>query len=131
MKKTLIVLVVGLLAVGCLTPGQKRPGVFRIPPEALRDSVVGEYEHKYPNEVTLKWVFLANGIVERYINGDKTSQYGWTIVNGEILHIEAAKTVTWVFRINKDRSITSIAEIEDGKRKDAPKDGDYTAKKIK
>ena len=36
--KALIILVVGLLSVGCLTPEQKQ--------KAFRDSVLGEYEIK-------------------------------------------------------------------------------------
>ena len=57
MKRTLIVLVVGLLAVGCatLTPEQK-----------LRDSAVGEYETNIFVGHTIKYVFLDNGVREWY-----------------------------------------------------------------
>ena len=129
MKKTLIVLVVGLLAVGCLTPEQKRPGVFRIPPEALRDSVVGEYEFEDEGD-TLRVVFLENGMVELYENGEKEDELEWTIVNREI-HCDDEDGSIYVLRINKDKNITYIADIEDGKRTDLTKEEQETYKKIK
>ena len=52
--KSLIVLVVGLLAVGCLTPEQKQ--------KRLRDSVVGEYEFKDGD--TYKKILLDDGVYE-------------------------------------------------------------------
>jgi len=62
--RTLIILVVGLLAVGCITPEQK----------ALRDSVVGEYEFKNDYGDTSKLVFLENVIIEGYVNGKKQKE---------------------------------------------------------
>ena len=129
MKRTLIVLVVGLLVIGCLTPEQKRPGVFRIPPEALRDSVVGEYEGKDDGD-TIVVVFLENGIIEGYVNGKKEEEHKWTIVNREI-HFDNEDGSTGVLRINKDKSITYIADIEDGKRTDLTREEQETYKKIK
>ena len=102
--KTLIVLVVGLLAVGCgmqeqattyekstsrssLKPSTEEP-VKELTPEqkqkALRDSVVGEYEGKSGN--TSKLVFLENGVLEAYDNGKKHDvDAKWTIKNGEVV----------------------------------------------
>ena len=77
--KSLIVLVLGLLAVGCLTPEQKQ--------KILRDSVVGEYGFKHPNGTTIKLVFLENGVRKWYENGEKPVELKWTISNGE-LHVE-------------------------------------------
>ncbi len=82
--KSLIVLVVGLLAVGCgktepikeLTPEQKQ--------KALRDSVVGEYEFKDENGNPYTFVFLENGVREYYLNGKKRRGNKWSIVDGEI-----------------------------------------------
>ena len=74
-----------------LTPEQK----------ALRDSVLGEYEHKEYKLVresllaeikrvegdTFKLVFLDNGARESYKNGVKTGERKWKIVDGEI-HVD-------------------------------------------
>jgi len=122
MQKSLIVLVLGLLSVGCLTPEQKQ--------EALRDSVVGEYEFKFVNGDIWKRVFLDTGIVELYRNGQKLPEANWSIVDGEI-HAKTDDGVTGVLRINPDKSITAIANIEDGKRTDLPKERQHTYKKIK
>ena len=88
--KSLIVLVVGLLSVGCgktepmgsgneynaeLAIDQnttKAEPVKELTPEekkALRDSVVGEYEGKDEDGDTIKVVVLENGIGESYLNG--------------------------------------------------------------
>ena len=120
--KSLIVLVVGLLAVGCvtLTPEEK----------ALRDSVIGEYEHKKPNGYTIKHVYLENGIREWYDNGKKVLEVKWSIVDGEI-HVKYGNGLINVFRINADKSITYIAMLTYGKRTDLSKENQPTFKKIK
>ena len=150
--KTLIVLVVGFLAVGCgktepmgsgneynaelaidqnttkaepvkeLTPEQKQ--------KALRDSVVGEYESKYENGDTFKHVYLENGVYEFYSNGKKQVELKWSIIDGEI-HVEYSSGGIDIYRINPDKSITSFAGIENGKRKDIPKEFQNIKIKIK
>ena len=62
--KSLIVLVVGLLAVGCATVkdicvqlGISKPNTPEQKQEALRDSVIGEYEWKSKYGITFKFVF--------------------------------------------------------------------------
>ena len=102
-----ITLIIGLLAIGCLTPEQKQ--------KALRDSVVGEYEHK---EGGHKFVFLENGTAEGYVNGNrqKAEEYKWSIVDGEIYLHWYGERIGEVYRINTDKSITKIEYIEDGKR---------------
>ena len=95
--------------------------------KALRDSVVGEYEVKEFDGGIIKEVFQENGIRERYYNGEKSTVKKWTIINKEI-HI-AQEGFTNVWRINTDRSITWIADIEDGKR--TPIINQSTLKKIK
>ena len=120
--KSLIVLVVGLLAVGCekkLTPEQK-----------LRDSVLGEYEFKDLLGKTNKWVFLENGVIERYKISKKLGEEKWSVVEGEI-HIVYDWGEILILRINTDKSITLIASIVDEKRTDWPKDKQETYKKIK
>ena len=115
MQKTLIVLVVGLLAVGCTS---------------LRDRVVGEYEYKLGGSntgSTHRYILLENGIREVYvsspklnINGRKQEDAKWSVVKEEI-HVKGASGLIEVYRINKDKSITYIAEILDGKRTDYSK----------
>ena len=122
MQKTLIILIVGLLSVGCLTPEQKQ--------KAFRDSVVGEYEYKDVDGATFKSVFLDNGVWDIYINGKKLAEYKWSIVKGEI-HVKGDSGNIHVHRINKDISITWIARIWDGKRKALPKEDQFTNKRIK
>ena len=117
-----MILVVGLLSVGCLTPEQKQQ-------KTLRDSVVGEYEHKHNNGNTYKYVFLDNGIQEDYINGKKLVEAKWSVVKGEI-HIKSDSGVISVWRINTDKSITQITYIIDGKRTDIIKKFKFTYKKI-
>ena len=120
--KPLLTLIVGLLAVGCMTPEQNQ--------KTLRDSVVGEYEHKKRGH---KYVFLENGAAEGYVHGNrqKAEEYKWSIVGGEI-HVKYDSELINVYRINEDKSITYIAEIfKDVKRTDWLKDEQTTYKKIK
>ena len=119
--KTLIVLVVGMLAVGCLTPEQKQ--------KRLRDSVAGEYEYKYPNGTTHKQVFQKD-VFQMYKNGEKQAVGKWSIVDGEI-HAKYDSGYVRIYRINKDKSYTSIASISGGKRTDKTKEEQWTYKKIK
>jgi len=97
--------------------------------KSLRDSVVGEYELKNVNGNTVKWVFLDNGIREYYVNGTNPAENKWSIVDGEI-HIKYDDLIG-VYRFNKDKSITEIATIEDGKRTDYSKESQSTFKRIK
>ena len=117
-----------MLVGGCatpLTPEQKQ--------KALRDSAVGTYEEKQDGD-TYRLVLLENGISERYTNGKKEEKEGkWKISEeGELHDNTYSNRYIWVYRINKDGSITIIARIDaDGKRKEAPKDKQMTFKKIK
>lgn len=128
--KSLIVLVVGLLAIGC---GNSK----------IKKMVVGEYETKLNDGDTHKLVFLDDGVVESYLNGKKHGEENkWSIVKGEI-HAGLKEFAIEVFRINPDKSITTIAWImhdigdeaaglDDGpKRTDLSKDEQYNWKKIK
>ena len=95
-------------------------------------SVTGAYEHKR-GEDTFRMVFLENGISERYANGKKEEKEGkWKISEEGELHDTYSNGYIWVYRINKDGSITIIARIDaDGKREEAPKGKQMTLKKIK
>ena len=118
MQRILIVLVVGLLAVGCGNSAEKK--------------VIGEYEYKAKGARVEKWVFLDNGIAENYSQGNEVKAEGkWSVVDGEI-HVKIANMgLIIVWRINKDGSINHIAGIDDGKRTDHPKENQWTYKRIK
>tara|TARA_B100001971_G_C18034624_1_gene454370 strand:+ start:364 stop:786 length:423 start_codon:yes stop_codon:yes gene_type:complete len=120
MKPTLIVLIVGILAVGCLTSEQKQ--------KALRDSVVGEYENKGEDGTTEKYIFLVNGAFEKHANGKKIAERKWSIVNkgnpliingitmerklaSHLIHIHHSGRLFHIFRINSDKSISQIGHI--------------------
>ena len=110
-----ITLIIGLLVVGCGNSAEKK--------------VVGTYEMEGEG-FTIRAVFLDNGIIESYKNGKKEEEEDkWKIVDGE-LHIIHEGGIA-VFRINKDGNITGIADIEDGKREDFPKENQHTIQKIK
>ena len=150
--KSLIVLVVGLLSVGCgktdterLEQENKRPKAQleskklkpRLEAESqkktddlLRLDVLGEYELKSIDGTTFKFVFLVNGIEEVYRNGKKLIEHKWSIVDGEI-HVKYDSGLINILRINADKSISIIAIIEDGKRTDYSKEDQSTFKKIK
>ena len=122
--KSLIVLVVGILSVGCgkkLTPQEK--------------ALVGEYERKDEDGDTHKHVYLENGDYEQYFNGEphlnetQLFRFKWSISNGEIHSISHTGVIN-IFKINKDKSITQIAVIVDGKRIDISKVSKRTWKKI-
>lgn len=150
--KPLLALIVGLLAVGCgkeeqadtneSTPttntnkvdGTTAKPVKELTPEqkqkALRDSAVGTYEGKDVGDTI---VFLDNGVLEDYRDGEKRNEEGqqkWEVVDGEIHANEVSGKIV-VLSINKDGSITVIAKIRDGERADLPKEKQITFKKIK
>jgi hypothetical protein len=96
----------------------------------LREKVIGAYEGK-EGGVTFKIVLLENGVTEVYANGEKGESVAkWIIVDGKI-HIIDENAGRMVARINKDDSLTPIADILDGKRINIPKDEQTTLKKIK
>ena len=95
-------------------------------------SVAGAYEIK-EGERSFRMVFLESGVVEDYENGKKIEEGKWKLTKEGELHDTYSNGYIAVYRINKDGSITEIAEIrKGGKRKEHPKDNQiYTYKKIK
>ena len=148
----LITLIIGLLVVGCgkqeqtdtnestPTTNTNKASGPRVHPDgdvdllakeltAEEKKVIGTYEMGGEG-FTIRAVFLDNGIIESYKNGKKEEEEDkWKIVDGE-LHIIHEGGMA-VFRINKDGNITGIADIEDGKREDFPKENQHTIQKIK
>jgi hypothetical protein len=107
-----------MLSVGCAsTPTMK--------------SVAGAYELISDNAAASpRVVLLDNGVFEAYRkNGNKSAEGKWKIVDGDI-HAVLEEGIA-ILMINTDGSITWIAEIEDGKRTDTPKEHQVTWKKIK
>jgi len=81
--------------------------------------VVGTYERKM-GIVTLRKVFLDNGVFESYMNGKKQEEkLKWSIEDGEIHVNRFGHMVVW--GINTDKSISHIGEIEYGKRTNTTK----------
>ena len=112
--KTLIVLVVGMMVVGCVN---------------LRDGVVGTYE-RGDGEDTFTLALLNNGGTEAYSNGKKISVGKWEIKDGEII-VEAKNGKVGILRINSDGSLTNVAGLIGGIRMNTPKKYQTTSKKIK
>lgn len=128
--KMLIPIVIGLLLVGCGAPADNTTKPTPQMGLTLSEKVVGTYEIKEGGE-TYRAVFLANGFVEDYENGKKLENKSkWKIAKGE-LHVTDGSSTISAARINKDGSITWIANLEDGKRTDFPKEDQSTWRKIK
>ena len=113
-----ITLIIGLLVVGCGNSAEKK--------------VIGEYELKEDGN-TERVVLLDNGITELYKNGKKDEvEHKWSISKEGEIHATDSEGDIFIFRINKDGSITIIARIgKDREREDYPKDKQMTFKKIK
>jgi len=99
--------------------------------------VFGEFEYKNRDGYILRYVLLENGVLE--IQGGRStlnmavresSSDKWKMANGEIHFVDGYNSFIDVFRINKDKSITYIANIVEEKRTDYLGDGS-TWKKTK
>ena len=112
-----IALIIGLLVVGCGNSAEKK--------------VIGEYELKEDGN-TERVVLLDNGIMELYKNGKKDEvEPKWSISKEGEIHATDSEGDIFIFRINKDGSITIIARIgRDGEREDYPKNRQTTFKRI-
>ena len=105
------------MSVGCGNSAEKK--------------VIGEYELKEDGN-TERVVVLDNGIMELYKNGKKDEvEHKWSISKEGEIHATDSEGDIFIFRINKNGSLTIIAVIMDGKRKDISKDRQKTFKKIK
>ena len=139
-----IVLIIGLLVVGCgkqeqadtnestpTTNTNEVDGTTEKPVKelTLEEKIVGAYEKKF-DEGTMKLVFLGNGTVEKYKNGEKTDDFEWKIVGKEV-HLGDGMPPVSVGKIEPNGDLTAIAEIDGGGRKDYSKEDQVTFKKIK
>ena len=107
-----IILIIGLLVVGCSKTAEEK--------------VVGTCEGK---DVGDTLVFLDNGVLEAYEDGEKEEEGKWKIINKEIFF--EIDDEHGFLKINKYGSLTVIARIRDGERTDFPKERQKTFKKIK
>ena len=139
MQKSLIVLVVGLLSVGCgktepmgsgneynaeLAIDQntaKAKTVKELTPEEKK--VVGSYEAKK----SAKHALLENGKSETWILGVKRHGGTWEI-DGKEVHIGIEK-LTHVCKIEPNGDLILIAKISDGKRTDVAKENQFILEK--
>jgi len=141
--RTLIILVVGLLAVGCGKPEQpvntyenkKRVGFLSHRTEAkpvkeltLEEKVVGTYETKRAGD-TLKFIFLEDRVFEVYINDERKDGGTWR-ADGKEVFLEG-KGHTLVCKIELNGHLTEIAYMQNGKRAEFSKEEQQTYKKIK
>ena len=131
--KPLLVLIAGLLAVGCTTV--KDIGVHLgggKPTTPTIKSVTGTYEATIDGD-TGNLVLLANGKVKFHDGNDGKDKEGtWELVEKEVRIEEVdIEEVTDILKIERNRNLTIIALIEDGKRTDFPKDKQITFKRIK
>ena len=133
MPKMLIIIlaVVILFAGGGVTIMQQMElGPFEqeveLTPEEKK--IVGTYELKNGGD-TFRNVFLDNGVLEAFEKGKKCEEeYKWTIVGKEV-HVEWGNGRVLIYRINSDGSLTDIATIIGGERKDRRKEYQFIYKK--
>ena len=138
MKNTL--LVIAVLFVGACAAAPTLEEKAAIAEKVLREKFVGVYEHK-DGANTQRAVFQENGVLEVYVNSKKEEAVAkwekeeavanWKICKDGELLVEEKDGHVIIARINKDGSITVIAEIEDGKRKHFTKEDQRTFKRIK
>ena len=83
------------------------------------ESMAGTYEGKKDGD-TYRTVLLENGVSEYYENGKKVEEGKWSISKEGEMHIIDDVGDILVLSINKDESITYIAEIKGEKREDYP-----------
>ncbi|MCH2379552.1 MAG: hypothetical protein MK236_09050 [Pedosphaera sp.] len=116
MKNSITVLFV-LLVVGC----------GKTETERLEDSVVGSYEGE-----TIKLVFLGNGVVKFYKNGEDEERFNWKIVGDEVHFITSYNPrMVIVYEINLNGDLTSIASIQDEREGIFSKELQRTYKRLK
>jgi hypothetical protein len=115
-----------ICAVGCGTPAENTTKAKPFKEPTAEEKVIGTYENRYRG-TTYRISLSENG--SGHIYGERLLDGGdckWEISNGEII-ISRKMWDTTVWRINKDDSLTNIANIyEDGEREELSK----TEKKI-
>ena len=100
--------------------------------DCVREAV-GTYEGREDDE-TVVFGLLKNGVYELYENEEIVEEGEWELISDKIhiiINDPEVGTVLNINQINADGSLTEISEMIDGKREDAPKERQYTYKKIK
>ena len=151
--RTLIPILIGLLVVGCgekqslnTNEGNNTPvitakkGAKETPPnnsnvntvkEITREDVIGAYEVKFGDVERL--VFEARGDFLYYLDGKKTDEAKWSIIDSGkrelIANYPDGKDIIMRFEMNGN--ITDIATVNDGERTALSKDMQITYKRVK
>ena len=97
----------------------------------LEEKVLGEYAYKHENGDAFRLVFLRNGVIETYLNGEKWNEQKWKISKDSELHVEHKNRFVEIYSINENNSITKISYILFGELKDVSEEIQVTYKKIK
>ena len=126
MKNLILLIAVLVVSACCTTPTKPVKELI------LKEKVIGTYEFKEGGD-TYRAVLLENGIWKDYKNGKRVGgECDWGISKEGKLHATNHNGVTGILRINNDGSITHIAYIpKGGKREDYPKEEQSTYKRIK
>ena len=135
--KTLILIFVVLLAIGCGKDSEPVKDILKETPKkpTPEEKFAGTYEIRKVGDI-YRYVFTSNGVVEGFrLNfnsnvweNDYVSK--WKIVGGD-LHIVDEDGSRGISIINSDGSFSDVAYIVDGKRDDVPVGMRPTYKKIK
>ena len=110
--KTLILLI-ALLLSGC----RSLPPIKKM---SFEESVVGTYERRN-GEITVRFVFLDNGVFESNRNDSKVNELKWKMEDEQV-HVgtwsapNALPINVLVYRIEPNGNLTRIAHIHDGNR---------------
>jgi len=92
------------------------------------EKLVGSYVLYDKHTAVQKTVFLENGKSECWMNGQKTEELTWKLVENEI-HVFYLGGVTNVYIMKWNGNLTYVAYIEDGKRTGAGRQ--HTIEKLK
>ena len=172
--KNLITILIGLLVVGCGKSNQtakespkaitskgddKNSATANPIKELTKEDVVGSYEATVKETTyygkmrididTRKLVFLKNGTIESYMNGDNRAESAadWEIVGEEVeldkIRYKGQHTTkrsvpfkvyqskfTAIYKIEPDGDLTAIARIKGETREDIPKDKQFSLKSL-
>ena len=116
--KNLITIIIMLVAVGCsksLTEEEEK--------------VVGTYEYLTMEGKTNRAIFTNSGVVQHRGWDRRNDELKWEIKNGEVILTGNYGII--ICRKEMDGSLTQIAKLVDGERKELPKEEQTSGNKIK
>ena len=92
------------------------------------EKVVGTYEYLSTERKTNRANFTTNGVVTIIVVDGENVQLKWEMNNGEVILTGNYGTI--ICRREIDGSLTQIAKLVDGERKELPKEEQTSGKKI-